>query len=133
MSIYNALDPLKVTLRLNEEKDTKIMKEVDKTYNPYIYSFVDVKIDEAIKRIDVSKVVKALKPYLDNEICETIFGAKFNAREIKKVLTDRVFVYFLIKSHLLNRTCKIEVEGSSAFKIRLYYSILTFMKYQKNK
>lgn len=131
MSILNMADRLKETLMLNEEKDMKILKEADDAYKPYIW--IDSRIEEAVKRIDISKVIEALKLYLDNEICETIFGAKFNAREIKKVLTDRVFVYFLIKSHLLNRTCKIEVEGSSAFKIRLYHSILTFMKYQKNK
>lgn len=128
MTIYNALDPLKKTLSLNEQKDIKIM---DKISNPKVRQFMDGKIDEVAKRLDVCYIVWVLKNNFDNIICETIFGTKFDEEKVKKTLENREYVCFLIKSHLLNRACNLESKEYSAFQIRLYHSILTFIKYHK--
>lgn len=128
MAIYNPFDTLKKTLYLNEQKDIKLMEKIS---NPKGRLFMDRKIDKVAKSLDVCYIVWVLQNNFDNKICETIFGTKFDKEKVKNTLENREYICFLIKSHLLNRACNLESKEYSAFQIRLYYSILTFIKYHK--
>lgn len=130
MIVHNLFNELTKQLELDRKKDMKIMDNLE---DYKVRNFMDSKVDIAAKRLDVSYIVWVLKNNFDNVICETIFGVKFDKEKVKKTLENRDYICFLIKSHLLNRACNLESKECSAFQIRLYHSILTFMKYQKNK
>lgn len=131
MIIFNLVHELLEKLELNKKKDIKILERV--VYDFDSNSISKEKIDEAMKAINKDEVADILEKNLNNPIVFNFSKREFELEKVRETLGNEKFVYFLIKSNLINRTINLKEYKCTAFIIRLYFSILTFLDYEKKE
>ena len=130
-------EEFKKYIEAQKKRDVKVFKRVEERYNSslledkaFCKKASDVCASLSSYAFNMSQILKAA---VDNFWGEVYFDKKFNQAVVIGVLKDEEFIAFLIQACLIRRISKLNYDSKGDLKLRLYWAILCFDEYKKNK